>query len=99
MHFGGFQKCLYPMQKFDSDSERRFSTILENDADTIKWFKPARSQFQIFYSQNERYEPDFVAETVSGKFMCEVKRADSLDEKSRTKSSSGRSIARARFSA
>ena len=24
MVFGGYQKCLYPLQKFDSDSERIF---------------------------------------------------------------------------
>jgi type III restriction enzyme len=32
MVFGGFTKCLYPAQKFDSDSERRFAIILEDDA-------------------------------------------------------------------
>lgn len=78
MHFGWFEKCLYPMQKFDSDSERRFSIILEDDPDVLKWFKPAKGQFQIFYHQDERYEPDFVVETRDGKFMCEVKRADDI---------------------
>jgi len=29
--FGGFRKCLYQVQKFDSDPERRFAVILEND--------------------------------------------------------------------
>ncbi|HRO22563.1 MAG TPA: DEAD/DEAH box helicase family protein, partial [Alcaligenes phenolicus] len=29
MLFGGFMKCLYPLQKFDSDTERRFAVILE----------------------------------------------------------------------
>src|SRR3546814_3197223 len=32
MLFGGFAKCLYPLQKFDSDTERRFAVILERDA-------------------------------------------------------------------
>ena len=32
MLFNGFQKCLYPLQKFDSDTERRFAVILERDA-------------------------------------------------------------------
>ena len=27
MVFGGFDKCLYPIQKFASDSERRFAVI------------------------------------------------------------------------
>jgi type III restriction enzyme len=32
MLFGGFTRCLYPLQKFDSDTERRFAIILERDA-------------------------------------------------------------------
>ena len=45
--FGGFQRCLYPVQKFHSDAERKLAVILDRDA--IKWFKPAKGQFQIFY--------------------------------------------------
>jgi type III restriction enzyme len=45
--FNGFSKCLYPFTKFDSDTECRFSVILEQDS--LKWFKPAKGQFQIFY--------------------------------------------------
>lgn len=80
MHFGGFEKCLYPMQKFDSDSERRFSIVLENDAEVLKWFKPAKGQFRIFFHQEKQYEPDFVVETQTGKFLCEVKREDDLED-------------------
>lgn len=80
MHFGGFEKCLYPMQKFDSDSERRFSIVLENDAEVLKWFKPAKGQFRIFFHQDKQYEPDFVVETQTGKFLCEVKREDDLED-------------------
>jgi len=47
MLLGGFARCLYPLQKFDSDTERRFAIILERDAS--KWLKPAKGQFQIFY--------------------------------------------------
>ncbi|EKD26020.1 MAG: hypothetical protein ACD_79C01403G0001 [uncultured bacterium] len=32
MLFGGFSKCLYPCQKFDSDTERRMAVILENES-------------------------------------------------------------------
>ena len=82
MLFGGFQKCLYPEQKFDSDSERRFSVILENDEDVLKWVKPAKGDFQIYYNHDESYEPDFFVETETGKFLCEPKRANEMtDEK------------------
>lgn len=79
--FTGFSRCLYPVQKFQSDSERRFSVVL--DRDTLKWFKPAKGQFQIFYklgADQPEYVPDFVAETADGIYMLEVKsRADLTD--------------------
>ena len=74
MLFGGFSRCLYPLQKFDSDTERRFSIILERDA--LKWFKPAKGQFQIYYKlgmEQPEYIPDFVAETESTIYMVETK--------------------------
>ncbi|HEJ2475287.1 TPA: DEAD/DEAH box helicase family protein [Pseudomonas aeruginosa] len=78
MLFGGFARCLYPLQKFDSDTERRFAIILERDA--TKWLKPAKGQFQIYYNlgtEQPEYIPDFVAETDATIFMVETKaRAD-----------------------
>jgi type III restriction enzyme len=74
MLFGGFSRCLYPLQKFDSDTERRFSIILERDA--LKWFKPAKGQFQIYYklgTEQPEYIPDFVAETDTTIYMVETK--------------------------
>lgn len=74
MLFGGFERCLYPLQKFDSDTERRFCIILERDA--RKWFKPAKGQFQIYYklgTEQPEYVPDFVAETDSTIYMVETK--------------------------
>ena len=58
--FAGFKRCLYPVQKFDSEAERVLAVILDRDAD--KWFKPANGQFQIFYKQGAatlEYQPDF----------------------------------------
>ncbi|MFH1672195.1 MAG: DEAD/DEAH box helicase family protein [Pseudomonadota bacterium] len=80
MLFGGFRKCLYSLQKFDSDPERRFAVIIENDEDVLKWFKPAKGDFQIQYSHDESYEPDFVVEAKSGKFLCEPKRANEITD-------------------
>jgi type III restriction enzyme len=74
MLFGGFVRCLYPLQKFDSDTERRFAVILERDV--LKWLKPAKGQFQIYYklgTEQPEYIPDFVAETDSAILMIETK--------------------------
>jgi len=81
--FGGFRKCLYQVQKFDSDPERRFAEILENDETVEKWFKPAKTQFQIFYRhahQEFPYEPDFAVETKTEKLICEPKRASEMSD-------------------
>ena len=80
MLFGGFQRCLYPEQKFDSAPERRFAVIIDNDGDVLKWFKPAKGDFQIHYSHDQSYEPDFVVETATGKFLCEPKRASEVSD-------------------
>lgn len=80
MLFGGFSRCLYPLQKFDSDTERRFAVILERDA--LKWFKPAKGQFQIFYklgTEQPEYIPDFVAEIDNKIFMVETKARVDID--------------------
>ncbi len=72
--FGGFSRCLYLLQKFQSDAERVLSVILERDA--VKWFKPAKGQFQIYYRWNgdhPEYQPDFVAESEEAIYMLEPK--------------------------
>jgi type III restriction enzyme len=84
MVFGGFQRCLYPVQKFDSDTERRFSVILEKESDTTiqKWFKPAKSQFQIFYKSGQdhlEYQPDFVVEATDRIYMVETKARNEME--------------------
>ena len=69
------------MQKFDSDAERKLAVILERDA--IKWFKPARGQFQLYYRKNGdhlEYQPDFVAETKDMIYMLEPKMRKELDD-------------------
>jgi len=78
--FGGFSKCLYPVQKFQSDTERKLSIILERE--TLKWFKPAKGQFQLYYksgSDHLEYQPDFVAETAAQIYMLEPKARNELE--------------------
>ncbi|PTL36970.1 type III restriction endonuclease subunit R [Candidatus Methylomirabilis limnetica] len=81
MLFSGFKRCLYRVQKFDSDSERRFAVVLENDSDVLKWFKPAKGDIPIYHSGDTPYEPDFAVETKTAKFVCETKRADEMEDR------------------
>jgi type III restriction enzyme len=78
MLFGGFKRCLYPAQRFQSDTERRFALLLENDPDVVKWFKPGKDAFQIHYKGDSSYEPDFVVETKTAKLICETKMAKDI---------------------
>ena len=79
--FGGFQRCLYATQKFQSDSERKLAIILDREA--LKWFKPARGQFQMYYNfgaDHLEYQPDFVAETADCIYMLEAKARNDMDD-------------------
>ena len=72
--FGGFKRCLFYVQKFQSDSERKMAVILDREA--LKWFRPAKEQFQIYYrrgGEESGYQPDFVAEAEDVVFMVETK--------------------------
>ena len=84
MLFGGFERCSYPVQKFSSDSERMFASLLEKDADAKKWFKPTRDQFAISYRDSNgstaMYEPDFVVETDTHKYIVEPKQASMMTD-------------------
>jgi type III restriction enzyme len=81
MLFSGFSKCLYPVQKFDSDTERTFAKMLERQA--IKWLKPVAGQFQIFYRdgvEHREYLPDFVAEFEDRILMVETKARNEMTD-------------------
>jgi type III restriction enzyme len=79
--FTGFSRCLYTEEKFQSEAERKLAVILDRDA--IKWFRPAKGQFQIFYrsgADHLEYQPDFVAETAEAVFMLEPKASNQMDD-------------------
>jgi type III restriction enzyme len=71
--FTGYKKSYYPANAFDSDSERLFSIILEEDPDVIRWIKPPLNQLGLFWKAGQQYNPDFLVETTTEKFMVEVK--------------------------
>ncbi len=77
--FGGFQRCLYAVQKFQSDPERKLAVVLDRDA--LRWFRPAKGQFQIFYkagADHLEYQPDFVAEAGKAIYLLEMKARNEL---------------------
>ncbi len=76
MLFGGFNKCLFPVQKLDSGTERRFVVVMWCDRFVQKWVTPPEGVFPVDYAGNSAYEPDFVAETASDYDLCEARAED-----------------------
>lgn len=80
MLFGGFKRCAYSVQKFQSDQERIFAMHAEDCKNVIRWMKPAAGVFKIEYKRGHSYEPDFVVETEDRKYICEPKAENELDD-------------------
>lgn len=78
--FNGFKKSCHTLYKFDSNTERIFAIVLENDKEVLKWMRPSPKQFNIYYGPggSSRYEPDFVVETANTIYMVETKASNEL---------------------
>lgn len=77
--FTGYLKSYYTEYKFDSKTEHDFSFVLENDKKVLRWLRPAREQFNIYWSNgSKRYEPDFIVETTDCIYMIETKAANEV---------------------
>ena len=78
--YNGFRKALHPMYKFDSAPEKRFAIVCEQSPEVIKWLRPAPKQFNLYYGNSQRYEPDFVVETENTMYLVEIKGEDKLND-------------------
>lgn len=77
--FTGYLKSYYAEYKFDSKTEHDFSFVLENDPKVLRWLRPAKEQFSIYWSNgSKRYEPDFIVETEDCIYMIETKAANEV---------------------
>lgn len=82
MIFDGFRYCLFDVQKFDSDAERRMAVILEHEGrngSVLKWFRPTQQHIKIHLRDGGNYEPDFIVETPAEKLIIETKRRSELE--------------------
>lgn len=73
--FEGYKKSYYDKNSFDSNTERLFSIILDDDAEVLKWIRLEQNQLGIFW-KNGQYNPDFLVETPTDKYVIEIKGAD-----------------------
>lgn len=88
--FNGFEKALSSKTKFDSDTERQLSVILESEPSVVRWERilsaeAAQDIIRIqYYSEDRiprRYVPDFIVETTDGKYIVETKAEDQMTAK------------------
>lgn len=77
--FEGYRKSYYPVNSFDSDDERRFAVVLEDDEGVVRFIKPPLNQLGLFYRAGKQYNPDFLVETKDCKYMVEVKAANQVN--------------------
>ena len=78
--FNGINRGCYWLAKFDSDPERQFAVLLEDTPKVEKWMKPSSGQFRIEDREGHQYQPDFVVETDTEKFVIEVKRGSAMTD-------------------
>lgn len=84
--FINFTKCLSQKVKFDSDTERQLSVLLEDTAIVERWERLSDDQaidaFNLRYKKESgglsSYCPDFVVETTDAKYIVETKAADNM---------------------
>lgn len=79
--FNGFTKACHTLYKFDSNTERIFAIVLENDKEVLKWMRPSPKQFNIYYGPGgmSKYEPDFIVETKDKIYMVETKASNEME--------------------
>ena len=78
--FTGFGKAYHDKYKFDTKTEKDFAIILEGDKAVLKWLRPSRRQFKIYWDRNSRqYHPDFVAETKDTIYLIETKKEGDIE--------------------
>lgn len=81
--FKGGSKWMTEYYKFDSNSEKKFTILCENDPNVIHWLRPVNNQFDLYYEyqgQTHTYYPDLVVETNDAIYLVEVKRRDELED-------------------
>ena len=75
--FTGFKRALHTYYKFDSNTEKKLAMLLEDDTTVLRWLRPAKKQFNIYWdrtnSEKGRYEPDFVVESDINIYLVETK--------------------------
>ena len=84
--FTGFKKWIARQCKFQSNKERIFACILENESETHiqKRLKPPLDMIQIYYfdlEHNQRtYNPDFVVQTNNLTYLIETKATNMMND-------------------
>ena len=70
--FEGYGKTIYSLASYDSTPEKDFASDLEDDREVLKWVRPPDGNIPIRADGGD-YNPDFIVETATRKYIVEVK--------------------------
>lgn len=77
--FTGIEKGVHSLAKFHSEPELKLARLMEHDKSVIRWLRPHKNEFNLYYNRNKRYEPDFVVEAEDIIYLVEVKGEDKME--------------------
>lgn len=79
--YTGWKRSLMPLEWFDSDTERKFANLVDDDEAVDLWIRFHRGDFEIRH-QTGTYHPDFYVRLVDGShWLIEVKADRDLNTK------------------
>ena len=76
--YSGWSRSLHPLNWFDSEPERRFANLIDDEDDVTLWARILRGELTIPW-QGGRYHPDFYVQAGGEHYLVEVKADKDLD--------------------
>lgn len=77
--FKGYEKSLFPENKFHSKQEKWFADILDKESAVKNWIKNPNSQIAIRFRFGH-YNPDFLIETKEACYVVEIKSSGEITD-------------------
>ncbi len=76
--YSGWSRSLHPLNWFDSEPERRFANLIDDEDDVTLWARILRGELTIPLTGG-RYHPDFYVRASGEHYLVEVKADKDLD--------------------
>lgn len=77
--YSGWTRSLHALNWFDSEPERRFANLIDDESSIDVWSRIQRGELTIPW-EGGRYHPDFYLRTADEQYLVEVKAENALDD-------------------